>query len=177
MKGGLCQLGTKSCAFPVFSPPCQFPVSPTSSTLLVTVVESFPGLFHKGGYCVIIPPLPHHPFVPLYRLLWVVMMNPPSELASTSITSGGALPQNCAFQAARRPCSVDNRCQCACRPSQFELHTPFRWLFMKNWRFSSMSGLASPLISSAMSMARRSLKNGTTYSCRMCGRFSKTSCP
>ena len=108
-------------------PPCQFPVSPTSSTLLFTIVKSFTGLVQNGGYCVLLPWLPHPPFVPINCLLCVVMMDLPIDLASTSVTGGGGLLHNCALHDARRPCSCEERFICAYRLPQCYLHTPFRW--------------------------------------------------
>ena len=68
--------------------PCQLLVASTSSTSVVTVVESLPGGVHSGGYCVLLPPLRQPPLSPPDILLQLVMVYSPSNLESIFITGG-----------------------------------------------------------------------------------------
>ena len=80
----------------------------TSSTLVVAVVELFTDGFQNGGYCVIHNRPPKSPLAAFDILFLLVMVDPPSDLVLTSITSGGELPHNCDFHDARRPCSCED---------------------------------------------------------------------
>ena len=113
--------------FTCWHPPCQLMLVPTSYNSVFIVVESFPWGVHTGGNFMLLCPLPHPPPITLDILIWVVMVDPPSELVSTSITGGGELPHNCAFHGTSSPRFHEEKCLCMFCPSQYELHTPFRW--------------------------------------------------